>query len=62
MRPFRELKYDARRVLSGHWGVAISVGRSHTVGLRSDGTLVAVGKNYSGQCNVSGLTNIRLPK
>ncbi len=25
MRPFRELKYDARRALSGHWGVAVLV-------------------------------------
>jgi len=26
----------------------------HTVGLRSDGTVVAVGDNNNGQCNVSG--------
>ena len=26
----------------------------HTVGLKSDGTVVAVGDNASGQCNVTG--------
>ena len=30
----------------------------HTVGLRSDGTVVAVGKNDDGQCDVSGWTDI----
>jgi alpha-tubulin suppressor-like RCC1 family protein len=33
--------------------VAISAGWNHTVGLRSDGTVVAVGSNGDGQCNVS---------
>jgi alpha-tubulin suppressor-like RCC1 family protein len=28
------------------------------VGLKSDGTMVAVGENYEGQCNVGGCTNI----
>ena len=32
---------------------AVSVGENHAVGLRSDGTVVAVGKNQFGQCNVS---------
>ena len=36
----------------------ISAGTSHTVGLRTDGTVVAVGWNYYGQCDVSGWTNI----
>ena len=31
----------------------ISAGEDYTVGLRSDGTVVAVGNNYSGKCNVS---------
>lgn len=38
--------------------VAISAGKHHRVGLRSDGTVVAKGKNDDGQCNVSGWTNI----
>ncbi len=32
--------------------------KSHSVGLRSDGTLVACGDNSSGQCNVNDFTNI----
>ncbi len=35
-----------------------SVGTGHTVGLRADGTVVAVGDNSLGQCNVSDWTNI----
>jgi len=30
----------------------------HTVGLKADGTVVAVGQNSEGQCNVTGWTNI----
>ncbi len=30
----------------------------HTIGLKKDGTVVAVGNNYSGQCNVDKWTNI----
>ena len=33
--------------------IAISAGKSHTVGLKSDGTVIATGKNGGGQCNVS---------
>ena len=36
----------------------ISAGAYHTVGLKADGTVVAVGDNSDGQCNVSGLKNI----
>ena len=38
--------------------VAVAAGTYHTVGLRSDGTAVAVGNNTSGQLNVSGWTDI----
>ena len=34
--------------------VAICAGYSHTVGLRADGTVVAVGDNRYGQCDVQG--------
>ena len=30
----------------------IAAGQYHTVGLKSDGTVVAVGDNYDGQCDV----------
>ena len=36
----------------------VAAGRSHTVGLRSDGTVVAVGWNEYGQCEVGGWTDI----
>jgi len=39
--------------------VAISAGDYHTVGLKSDGTVVAVGNNDYGQCDVSDWTNIK---
>ena len=38
--------------------VAVSAGHGHTVGLRSDGTAVAVGSNNYGQSNVSGWTDL----
>ncbi|MEE0914596.1 MAG: TIR domain-containing protein, partial [Ruminococcus sp.] len=36
----------------------ISAGDHHTVGLKSDGTVVATGYNYYGQCNVSDWSDI----
>jgi len=36
----------------------VSAGETHTVGLRSNGTVVAVGDNGYGQCNVGGWTDI----
>ena len=36
----------------------VSVGSYHTVGLKSDGTVVAVGYNKYGQCDVSNWTDI----
>ena len=38
--------------------IAISCGASHTAGLKRDGTVLAVGDNKQGQCNVSNWTNI----
>lgn len=37
---------------------SLAAGDNHTVGLKTDGTVVAVGSNYSGQCNVNGWTDI----
>ena len=44
----------------GSWKniVAVSAGVGHTVGLRSDGTVVAVGDNEDGACNVGSWENI----
>jgi hypothetical protein len=36
----------------------LAAGGYHTVGLRSDGTVVAAGSNACGQCNVDGWTDI----
>ena len=38
--------------------VAVSAGNDHTVGLKSDGTVVAVGDNDDGQCEVADWTDI----
>ena len=34
--------------------MAIAAGSHHTIGLRSDGTVTAVGWNEHGQCNAAG--------
>ena len=39
-------------------GLLVAAGVYHTVGLRSDSTVVAVGDNDSGQCAVGDWTNI----
>ena len=36
----------------------VSAGGYHSVGLKADGTVVAVGYNYHGECNVGDWTNI----
>ncbi|WP_139217088.1 RCC1-like domain-containing protein [Salibacterium halotolerans] len=41
--------------------VTIAAGRRQTVGLKSDGTVIAVGDNKYGQCDVSGWRGIQLP-
>ena len=57
---------DARQRCMEYWDIAavrdvVSAG-AHTVGLKADGTVVAVGDNEYGQCNVSDWTDIKLPK
>ena len=38
--------------------IQVAAGTHHTVGVKSDGTVVAVGNNDDGQCNVGGWTDI----
>ena len=54
---------ESKKYLNEYWDHAavrstIAAGSRHTVGLRSDGTVVAVGNNSFGQCGVSGWTDI----
>ena len=42
--------------------VLVTAGVAHTVGLKSDGNVVAVGFNENGQCDVDGWTGIAVPK
>ena len=44
----------------GDWTdiIQVAAGDGHTVGLKSDGTVVAVGSNLYGQCNVKDWTDI----
>ena len=44
-------------IISGK-SIAISAGSKHTVGLKSDGTVVAIGNNDYGQCEVEDWTDI----
>ena len=50
----------------GHYPIEFTVlmkaaGGWHTVGLKADGSVVAVGDNEYGQCGVSGWSDMRLP-
>ena len=51
-------EYELRKVNEWTDIVAVSVGRKHAVGLKSNGSVVAVGNNYDGQCSVSGWHDI----
>ena len=52
--------------MNGNYGITanfeaefmVAAGWQHTVGLKSDGTVVAVGRNSEGQCNVGNWTDI----
>jgi len=53
------ISHDMKGDLSG-WTdiVSVSVGGSHVLGLKSDGTVVAMGEDDFGQCNVSSWKDI----
>ena len=55
-------EYGQCNVNGWHDIVAIDAGYWHTVGLKSDGTLVAVGLSSEGRCDVGSWTNIKMPK
>ena len=44
--------------LQGNVTPMVAAGWAHTAGLRSDGTVVAAGPNYCGECNVGDWTDI----
>jgi hypothetical protein len=50
--------YSIRANFRPYVSPLVAAGSRHTVGLKPDGTVVAVGDNASGQCNVGGWINI----
>ena len=52
----------AREAIAGHRETTVSAGALYTIGLKSDGTVVAVCDNAYGQCDVSSWTDIALPE
>ena len=56
---YKDSKDYLRKILIGYnKNKTISTGSWHTVGIKADGTVVAVGDNDYGQCNVSGWKDI----
>ncbi|MCI7726790.1 MAG: protein kinase [Clostridiales bacterium] len=63
---FSKLNYkdsadQLQKAMEAYWisqRASLVVGAGHTVGLRSDGTVVAAGSNEYGQCDVSSWTDI----
>ena len=37
--------------------IAVATGGSQTVGMKSDGTVVCIGSNHDGECDISGWNN-----
>jgi len=50
--------YSIRANFEPYVSPMVAAGSKHTVGLKTDGTVVAVGDNTFGQCNVGGWTDI----
>ena len=58
---YKDSADQLQKVKEAYWvsqRASLAAGRGHTVGLRSDGTVVAAGENNYGQCNVSGWMDI----
>ncbi|MBR3552885.1 MAG: TIR domain-containing protein [Clostridia bacterium] len=56
---YKDAKEQAEKCWSQYsFSKTVSVGNIHTVGLKKDGTVVAVGSNEYGQCDVSGWKDI----
>ncbi len=53
-----EIRYDILPAISEKDRYIISAGREHTVGLKTNGTVLAVGRNDYGQRNVGGWSDI----
>lgn len=56
--PRRDIKKDKDKTSEWSDIVAFSAGHEFKVGLKADGTVIAVGKNKEGQCNVSDWRDI----
>ena len=57
-----EMERNVAALSSAHSSVdvnRVAAGDRHTLGLRSDGTVLACGDNAQGQCDVSGWTDVR---
>lgn len=56
------MDYNSRKVAvfetEGFRNCTVAAGRRHTVALKSDGTVIAVGDNKYGQCDVSDWSHI----
>ena len=57
-RDSQEKAREARDCFIASQRAPLSAGNLYTVGLRSDGTVVAVGSNSTGQCNIGSWSNI----
>ncbi len=55
---YEDLGFDYFDALAWTDIIAIDTGYGHLVGLKNDGTVVAIGNNYYGQCDVSDWTDI----
>ncbi len=57
-KALKEAEMSGKLSQMAAYSVRLAAGASHTVGLRADGTVVAVGDNYHGQCDTDGWTDV----